>query len=40
VMAVGWVEDLSAGRPPALVPGRPRPVPVAVAPPELVTIGR
>ena len=33
VLAVGWVEDLSAGRRPALVPGRMRRlVPVSPAP--------
>ncbi|MFF5085193.1 acyltransferase family protein [Actinoplanes sp. NPDC000266] len=33
VMAVGWIEDLSAGRRPSLLPGRrPRAVPVSPAP--------
>ncbi|GID31180.1 acyltransferase family protein [Paractinoplanes brasiliensis] len=33
VMAVGWVEDISAGRRPALIPGRPRrTAPVSPAP--------
>jgi peptidoglycan/LPS O-acetylase OafA/YrhL len=40
VMAVGWVEDVSAGRPPALVPGRRQPVPVATVSPELVATAR
>nr|WP_296066271.1 acyltransferase [uncultured Actinoplanes sp.] len=31
VLAVGWVEDVSAGRTPSLIPGRP-PIPVSPAP--------
>ncbi|WP_045743376.1 acyltransferase family protein [Actinoplanes rectilineatus] len=31
-LAVGWIEDLAAGRRPALVPGRRPPVPVSPAP--------
>jgi peptidoglycan/LPS O-acetylase OafA/YrhL len=41
VMAVGWVEDVAAGRRPSLVPGaRQAPVPVSLAVPDLVTTGR
>jgi peptidoglycan/LPS O-acetylase OafA/YrhL len=41
VMAVGWVEDVSAGRRPSLVPGgRRAPVPVSPAAPDLVTAAR
>jgi peptidoglycan/LPS O-acetylase OafA/YrhL len=32
IAAVGWVEDWAAGRRPALLPGRPVPVPVSPAP--------
>lgn len=40
VMAVGWVEDVSAGRAPSLIPGRRPPVPVSPAPAALVTTTR
>jgi peptidoglycan/LPS O-acetylase OafA/YrhL len=32
IVAVGWIEDVAAGRPPVLLPGRRIPVPVSPAP--------